>query len=517
MNRIILLLLILVFANNADAQYLRTGLFNKYSKKVTNQKSGSIKSDKKFNQEFLRSAKTIYKAQKEYSDFWNATNQDWDSSNYVHYTYDNEGRVLSQTFVDVFTGPLSRELYTYNANGNPTSLINQAYENNIWKNFVKFSLSYNTKGTVTEELIQVWDSIGNTWVNSERESYEFNSSDDLILVTREMYNGSNWNIIFGLEIDRVYNNNLIVKETGIYFNPNTNTWDSTIRNNYSYGPHNYMTEFVSEIYNGQQEWEYYSKEIYHFNTNNVIDTAYNFAYDTISNTWLDFQRAVGLEYFNFTGDIQTSDIKKLTIQDFNGTAYINSYRIDVAKTDNFGSTVELSDEYVNNNWLPIDRLTRNYDSKLTYYELKYEEYINGAYEVSDHVRRDITYDNNNVITQFIVNELDFFTRILTPYQRVRYTDFLSFSVGLNKENQFKLKAYPNPSNSHVNITYTLRTSSEVSYSIMDVNGKLIFNSDKELMDKGEYLIKTPELDKGIYVFMLRIGSEINTLKMIITE
>ncbi len=519
MNKIYSLLLIVFqvgLFHSLNAQSIRN-TSNVFAERSTVNKTSIKKSRLEFNKPLERAATLKYFAQRESADFWNTTTQDWDSTNYVIYTYNSAGLPLIKTFYDVVSGPLFRELSTYTPDNKIAEIQNEEYINNTWRSFMKINLSYAANGLIESETIQLWDSTSNAWMNDSRQKYEYNSNNDVELYTREQFMNSNWTMVFGVQIDRTYENNKPTKELAIYYNGASNTWDSTARNTLIYASNGYLSEFISEMYSADKlAWEYASKENYFFNSNNIIDTAINFSYNIDSSTWDTLQRIVDIEFYNFDGDINSSEFKKFTMQEYTGISFINIYRIDVQKPDNYGSTIETTEEYVNNAWTPFDRFTRNYDDKYSYYELKYEEYVNGVYEVSDHIRRDITYDSNDVIVQFVVNELDFFTRVLTPYQRIRYSNFIAINTGKNDLDQSKqVLVYPNPSTSKATISIPLEKSSNIQIDVLNAQGKLVQRIETAELGIGEHQFQISLSTKGLYFIKVKQDNELKIAKLVI--
>ncbi|MDD3877566.1 MAG: T9SS type A sorting domain-containing protein [Bacteroidales bacterium] len=71
--------------------------------------------------------------------------------------------------------------------------------------------------------------------------------------------------------------------------------------------------------------------------------------------------------------------------------------------------------------------------------------------------------------------------------------------------------YPNPANEYINLSFILEKKSEISYSLYDLNGRLVLNLNRGLLNKGMVidridLINT-NLNKGIYFLEISIGNQ----------
>lgn len=92
-----------------------------------------------------------------------------------------------------------------------------------------------------------------------------------------------------------------------------------------------------------------------------------------------------------------------------------------------------------------------------------------------------------------------------PYLEVHFT--VDTGVALNLEEslaaQLKLKAYPNPANGELNISFTTRAASEVSYMITDMMGRVLLEEKMEAVP-GKQNIKLPlnGLTPGMYCYRL---------------
>ena len=89
---------------------------------------------------------------------------------------------------------------------------------------------------------------------------------------------------------------------------------------------------------------------------------------------------------------------------------------------------------------------------------------------------------------------------------------------LAKENM-KLNVSPNPASSYVNLSYELESSKKVSYSLYDVNGRIIVNEVLGSQSQGSHTarINTSALDAGVYYLIIKVGDDVASEKIIISE
>jgi hypothetical protein len=101
---------------------------------------------------------------------------------------------------------------------------------------------------------------------------------------------------------------------------------------------------------------------------------------------------------------------------------------------------------------------------------------------NDLIYWDITFDGFNSKT--VVDSCDF-------------NNLLS-SVSVNKIHINKMNVYPNPANNFINIEYPKSNSNDWEIYILDINGKMVFESKEALTQ-----IPTSNLPNGTYLIQLR--------------
>ncbi len=79
-------------------------------------------------------------------------------------------------------------------------------------------------------------------------------------------------------------------------------------------------------------------------------------------------------------------------------------------------------------------------------------------------------------------------------------------------------AFPNPTNGEVNIRYNLSEKSQVSLTILDISGRVVYeNSDDKLISKGSHTFTwdANTVDSGIYFYKITIGEKTVTRKIVV--
>jgi hypothetical protein len=97
---------------------------------------------------------------------------------------------------------------------------------------------------------------------------------------------------------------------------------------------------------------------------------------------------------------------------------------------------------------------------------------------------------------------------------------LTDNTGIDEEEAGAMvKAYPNPARDFTTIEYTLRTDANVSVSLTDLSGKVIYSNNLGKRDAGtsNVVINTSEFSNGLYMYTLTIDSKKITRRIIVNR
>ena len=102
---------------------------------------------------------------------WDDNTQAWSTTPTVEtYLYDSRANVILETFADSATAqPLSRNLYTYDAQGRNTEELFQEWLSGAWTNESRYIVAYDAQGNPTQELDQQWQN--GTWATRRGSQY----------------------------------------------------------------------------------------------------------------------------------------------------------------------------------------------------------------------------------------------------------------------------------------------------------------------------------------------------------
>jgi len=85
-------------------------------------------------------------------------------------------------------------------------------------------------------------------------------------------------------------------------------------------------------------------------------------------------------------------------------------------------------------------------------------------------------------------------------------------------NNFQVKLYPNPSDGIVKLYYESGKNAEISYSIKDLNGRIVLSSEMEMYDSVfDKQIDLRNVSDGIYLLQMIVDGNMHTAKLVISR
>lgn len=404
--------------------------------------------------------------------FWDNSGMVWNFTDTSFYQYDAVGRIISETHKN--NGPISRtqytfnpsgelvkqydefwnvslnqweptfrEIYAYDSQGNLTLLTGEFYDNitQSWEMQygMKALITYNSNGWITDYIYQNWNSTGQVWENSYRE-------------TAYIYDLAG---------------NIIQYESKIY---NNNTWENDSRYKLSYGGNNQPLTFELEIWNGFA----YEKDIRYINLS--------------FHNWCGFYCDLTL--------LSTGTIQAWGAPQANQWNTVSRTQVTL---DGFGGSVQLDEEYLNNQWQNQFRYTESYDNQFRYTGWKSEDWNNNQWEVNSQTAENHTYDASFNLTQTVFQFWNFQNNSLENNMKKEYGDFATV-VGLNKHNtDIEFEIFPNPVETEFSLLCRNSENTSLQFSLYDAFGRMLMSVPVE---DGRITVKRGDLPAGLYVYEL---------------
>ena len=144
----------------------------------------------------------------------------------------------------------------------------------------------------------------------------------------------------------------------------------------------------------------------------------------------------------------------------------------------------------------------------------YQDGSSSEYELSD-VRK-ITFDND--VMNLHLNDGSVYNWNVSTISHYNYDQNTGIEQILDLVNFLDVNVYPNPINNHLNVSYNLSKSDNVSIEIYGYSGRLLIKEDVGNQGKGNHLnqLNTNELASGNYVLHI-VGDKSSISKKIIKK
>jgi len=129
-----------------------------------------------------------------------------------------------------------------------------------------------------------------------------------------------------------------------------------------------------------------------------------------------------------------------------------------------------------------------------------------------------TSGNSEAQTSFFLDETGtwFFTTS-TPMVRMNFD--MSLSTGAIAENSININVYPNPAKDVANVNFELENNSDVTLTISDLSGKVVYATTENNVAAGKnsIVVSTAGFANGVYTYSFVAGNVVVTEKLVINK
>jgi len=203
-------------------------------------------------------------------------NGNWQKNSNIIYTYDNDDYLtyqLGQTWDSVTNSFFNsnQTFYTNNSSGFPLQWFSQNKSNSgsPWTNSLRRSISYNPNNKPIVEIYEIWT--GGSWQNSSRQTKTYDANGYLIYSITEAWDVATNSYKNSSQTQYINNLNGAVMQTTAYnWNSSSNSWLQSIREIFTYDPS--ATKLQSKITQLwiNQTWESLRRETNTYNPNGFL-------------------------------------------------------------------------------------------------------------------------------------------------------------------------------------------------------------------------------------------------------
>ncbi len=400
--------------------------------------------------------------------------------------------ILYRPAVVYIDDSMKKQTYTYNANGNVLTALEEKWSNGAWVNDTRNTYTYDTQGNELTMLREYWQN--GVWVNYCRYSYTYDFDGKELTKSTEYWENGDWT--YAERYNYSYNINGTIY-TEILENWSMGGWINVMKTTWTYDAQGNLLTELHEL--GNNVWLLSSRITYTFDTQgNTYKRLYEKWYN---GGW------VNSNCNTYTHDSQGNQITNL-IENWDNGIWVNSMRYDYTYDAQGNKLTDLWQHWRNESWVEV--LLRTY---------AYDNNNNGISGTSDSWNGiswapytgpiDIKYNNNEDLISIYAKKAS-----------VKYISFTAVENFENLPNNFTLSQnFPNPFNPSTTISFDIPKSEFVTLKVFDILGKEVTTLINEEMIAGNYT-KTwdaKNLSSGVYFYKLQAGKFTETKKMVLVR
>lgn len=331
------------------------------------------------------------------------SNDRWDESYFIDYTYDTKGNLLSEikTIKDSPDYIESKNTFSYDSKNN--FLSEEFFLCDSSSQLVgvgKYKYTYNTNLLITEVSASTWDPKTSSWIETSLHKYAYDSNQNQILIETHKKSISYPKWEKDTKTERTYNTSNILTEESVYKGA-PEGWHKISKTVYELNGDNTPNRTTNYKNDGKNQWINSNQYLYEYSKNKLL-AINEYVWD--GGSWLLHSK----DDYSYTGN-NLSSIKSSMKKSNNawgvymekvftnngGTNSIEQYSIQpkgekrgITKTTSFSDPDLKENEkfaWENGQWTPLEKnlVSFNNDSQvssLEKYGYNYQEYYKSKFE-----------------------------------------------------------------------------------------------------------------------------------------
>ena len=380
---------------------------------------------------------------------------------------------------------------TYTMSGKISSRIDSGFSN------MKTTYTYDSQERETEQLMQNFNPISQTWENFSRNITIYDNQGNTQEQRSENWSGTAWEISYGSRDLRTYNGqNLLTEHLQKEWNNNASDWVNTnLDTDFQYDGQSRLQNYTSKIWDSIQ-WVNDEKSLWNYGLDNKPNQVTIQSWN--GNAFVDSTRIIDITWFNWSGGLDNSAPQMYTMQKVINGNWVNyeRYNLTMGLNGSQSTTIEI---YVNNAWVFSQRFSSSFDEQQNMVIQLNESYDMGlsAWDTTFAYYNQHTYDAQGRILETIVYSWDIDLQVFEKVQRFLYSEHSVFTDNQKLFVRSKdLEIVPNPANAG---EFVQVSGLEGNYSISDLTGRQRLSGF--VSGKGGF--STEGLSSGIYCLLFQ--------------
>lgn len=395
-------------------------------------------------------------------------------------TFDSAGNV--KVYSEQFWQPVGwvwvnewRWSYSYDANGNIISEVDELFQNNTWVNDWKGMYAYDTAGNLILKTEQTW--VSGAWENLWKDTITFDSSGREFTRTLQTWNNSVWENYNKWISSYDSAGNIDIYTSYQWVN---NAWVSSRRYSYSYDNNgNMLTKLIEQWTTSQWTNSYHYTYTYDGNDNML--TYLEKQWNTTNTVWDSTEKWT----MTYTGN---NMFTRLVEKWQNG-----SWKNIEKRTNTYDASgnllTRIIEKWQTNVWINFSKFSFTYDGNGNSETGKYETWKNGSWHKNNNYSLWLYYSNSSQIFDFYSN----YHRYETTYRKSGNTDLPDFI-----NNTINISVYPNPATDIISVSLNQKHFEKtviLKASVYSLQGRFLFGQN---IKKENTNLNISKLAKGMY-------------------
>lgn len=434
------------------------------------------------------------------------TNNAWEYNSNIKLVIENQQKVASIELSNSLVDTISRRLYTYDQLNRLTSETLE--ETNQFgmivprRRFIHSYTSLNNESTTTT-IIENFDQQTSSWVVNYKHIRTHNSRGALIKSADYSFSDNMWLIenYYSTKITYINNNSSktteIIDSTFHFITGSMLVYRKILT---SYDAQERETE-IKIFYPISNGYELVLDEVdsFYYSNSQIPDNIVRYTYYDNGDVENRFKFAdINFKKFDHNLSVFENEFQSYLIYYFSQNKYELSSRYSVSYPDNYGSRIELLEQYDGIFFKPAFKNNYLYNTHYHLIEESSQKFDFSTYywETEQGYRYLYNYDTNNNTTELLTQYYNDNVKTYLDMSKYEYSDFQLVNTSIKNTSIGSLNIYPNPVKGHIiNIQLSLKESKAKTLRILNLQGAEVMKNRLYLAD----MLNIEGLQTGIYL------------------
>jgi hypothetical protein len=401
--------------------------------------------------------------------------------------------------------PYSKDVYTYDANGNMTQYIYYYRDDDTGKLvfYYKYTYTADSKGNLTQSISYDWDEAASQWLVFDRDEYTYNASGNLIQHL-DYYNFSGSTSQLTYKEEFTYNaNGSMTQYLNFTWAESTSQWMAFQKGEYTYDAARNQTHYNNYQWNKvTSQWDATNRNEYTYDASGNMVQYLGHYWSIFTNEWINSTK------YEYTYDAAGNVTQYLDYSLNETTNQLVAYYKDEYTYDANGNIIQYlvhSLDENTNQWVSIGREEFTFNNTYSFNDLMlpfyYTAETSNLFSIFDILYRHMILSS----LAYIKDDTDSWiqaSKSINYYSEQGTTNLNDIETG-------DIQLYPNPVSENFNVSFRSKSNS-ANFELFDILGHKLFS--KNVSNNEQLSLKN--LNNGIYLYNLYIDGTRQSGKLI---